>query len=244
MWQRQTKPLVYAILAGYLVFMVALVATCGSCAVREVRPTLRTPATASSSAVMIEVLCVKGDPFANGGRMEITAGHGSGVMLDSTHVLTAGHVIECSYLPDVHVVLASGKRLHVVIERQWRDHDLARLVLTGLDTFGEVKPPRIAALRAGGACVVTAYPERGVVCGLIDAHELPPRCDPSPGNHWCFDTHMKAIAHGGNSGSGIYDTDGALVAILTGGVFLPGTTLPTGDAFAAGLDELRDQVMP
>lgn len=228
----ETKPSVCGFLAAiYFLFAVALCLS-ASCAY-----TIRTPATArhlkdqGAHTVKVEVFCIDKDPFIIGS-VHMSGGHGSGVVIDNRHVLTAGHVIACQYLSDVHVVFENGKRYRVVVEKEWKTHDVARLELASADSFNPADSPQIAQIPLAGEtlCSSTGYPERGGNCGPVTSTGLD-HC----GNGWCYDTRFEARSAPGNSGSPVYDEFGALVAILTGGS-------PSGFTVASSLWAIRDEI--
>jgi len=213
----ESHPHVIAITVAVYAALIAILIILGSgCAhyprvPAEDRPLDRQQA----SAVMIEMFCVADDPFGSGEVIHMRSGHGSAVLLDARHMLTALHVVACPYLPDVHATLASGKRLRVVVSREWRDRDLALLEIASAEALAGIKPPRLAlAVEGATACTSVAWPERGGNCGAIEA-VYPVTCQTAGGGTWCHSMRAPLRVTPGNSGGGVY-VDGALVGVVTG----------------------------
>lgn len=168
--------------------------------VQRVPPKARDWRAQYAAAVSVESVCVSGDPFHDGGTIKVHAHAGSGVIV---HVLTALHVVECPYIANVVVVQADGKRLRMMVERERRDLDVARLVLASADSFA-VLPPVIAAPHISDAmCSAAVEPAREWSCGAVES------LDAVPG-----DIRTTGRTVRGNSGSGLYNSDGALVDIV------------------------------
>lgn len=174
----------------------------------------------ASYAVLVEFMCINVDPFLGDEDRPppspdefVFGGRGSGVIIDARHVLTAYHVAGgCPYLYDAHVILPSGKRLRMVVEKEWRDSDVVRLEIRSADSFGPIAPPPVREARVGDVvCSQVAFPSRGGHCGSV-IERTPSVC--FTGRHACVDMRMQLPADSGNSGGGIY-LDGALIGLVT-----------------------------
>lgn len=194
-----------------------------------------------ADTVLVEASCAQIDPFERADAddpsrgvtepISISAGYGSGVILDARHVLTALHVVDCHYDQAIVVTMSNGRRIRMHTEKIWRDSDLARLVIASAAKFGDIAPPMIAPIHLGeSVCTDVAYPDRGGACGIV--FDMRPSAD--------LNVAMHLPVYHGNSGGGIYDTDGNLVGIVTA------STFDTADPIGLGtmLYDLRDQVMP
>jgi hypothetical protein len=221
------------------VVLVCALAVCCSFARIPGRP--RPRAVQASTAVSVEVLCVDADPFVTSADpFQIYGGHGSGVIVDARHVLTAFHVARCPYLPDVHVVTADGRRYHVLVRREWRREDVALLEIADASSFGPIAPPVIAspATRAS-ICASPSYPMRMWSCGAVDElrdaltdEDLPKM----PGTRY-GDVSVAMLVVPGNSGAPVYDEVGRLV-----GLAVEGNSLGIGRI--RSLWSLRREVLP
>ena len=166
-----------------------------SCA--PAKPHLRTVPEQRSTAVAIFTTCPGG------------SGYGSGVLLDGRRVLTAAHVTGCG-LPLLRVTTRAGDvRLMKVVAI---DHAIDLAILEVDD--GELRfPYPVPSVSIGNrpsvgdvVCMESGEPGRRRQCGEV----LDFRADELPGN----------MKHGGltipgNSGSGVYDEAGRLVAVVT-----------------------------
>jgi hypothetical protein len=168
----------------YKLLLILLVA----CRLPHIEPAPRMPWQQHASDVRVESSCGE---FGNNGS-------GSGVIISERHVLTAAHVVSCSSLPYVHVTLASGRRLRMIVERDdlmfGSGTDVARLEIASAEWFDVgIAPPALGTLVGGmTVCLMAgcgrAYPyDRGLV-------EVPS----SPGD----------------SGLGVYDWYGRLLGIV------------------------------
>lgn len=130
---------------------------------------------------------------------------GSGVLIGSDRVLTAKHVIECvpstvlDALP-VTVTMPNGTDVQATIEIT-TDTDLARLRLTA--TRHADRPLVRTAAPGSRACLAHAVPSRGRSCGRITA-----------AGETIGAVEFTAKVVPGNSGSGLYDEDGALIGVV------------------------------
>ncbi len=195
----QNSPAAYGWLAGLLVFLLGLVAN-SSCAhyptPHDVLEPSRTGAQRDEAAVAIFTQC----------------GIGSGVLLNGREVFTAFHVINCADFPEVQLASAivvrtrSGTTHLVANVAAQPGFDLARLTLDS--EAPNVTPVRVRAPKMNETlCAYTVIPERGVRCGFIEK---------LGGDREYGDVFVRAADYWfGNSGSGVYGEDGALVAITT-----------------------------
>lgn len=193
-----------AVLAYVLVCAVAgvLLGLCGACmgvarpAVAEPRPpTGLTFREQRAAAMYIFTVCQNDQKYI-----------GSGVLVASDRVLTAAHVVMCANDDEPPAIILAGPapdRMYIAeIELLSLDRDLARLRFVDA-SVPDVRPARLWA-PAGertGVCMSTAFPTPSWSCGEVSR----------VGDR---------ISHGaptaqGNSGSGIYDMQGNLVAIAT-----------------------------
>lgn len=145
--------------------------------------------------------------------------YGSGVMVAPDLVLTAAHVVSCAmipgselplYLPPDGITVSGGFGPHAadLMEVKY-EPDLARLQVKGLEEFFTpivVGPPPPVGERV---CAVSSVPYSSYRCG--EAQE------PRPGR-----LYVDFLILHGNSGSGMYDSHGRLVGIVTNLIDCPG----------------------
>ncbi len=137
----------------------------------------------------------------------VTTTRGSAVIVSSSQVLTAFHVVDdpaCMY----SVEYPDASRVAMRVEAVWQPLDVARLTtLTG--TFKE--PPilgiGVAPLPGDTVCIVSAIPHYARSCGEVQWYGGP---IDKAGN-----LRHDALTQPGNSGAGVYDRRGLLVGILT-----------------------------
>lgn len=157
-------------------------------------------------AVSVIAVCPDGTPRA-----------GSGVLVTSTSVLTALHVVNCAPSPTfdvaddylapafVQVSTADGRLRAATPRAIFVERDVARL---GLAEPLPVAPATISPVVVGEeVCLAPARPTRTRRCGAVDAT-------------WSDSRRGANVRHGaltipGNSGGGIYDGRGRLVALAT-----------------------------
>lgn len=135
---------------------------------------------------------------------------GTGVIISEQHVITAAHVVGCPNTPDVRVTLGDGRSFRMWVDRDdaifGDGTDLARLVMTSGSKFElGIAPPQLGNSDGSHYMVATRH---GVITG--ERNEI--RTRP------------------GDSGSGVYAPDGALVGLLLG-------TDETGGLRIARVDE-------
>jgi S1-C subfamily serine protease len=150
-------------------------------------------------AVVVESGCAEDAPIPNHLPIEWRPGrHGSGVLIDGRHVLTALHVVDCPILPAVTVYLEDGTPFFMNVVREDRDRDLALLEVASQGNISNRVAPPTLGLPEGRLCSQAAWPYRMSRCGEFD----------SPDGFWTASVR-------GNSGAGVYDEFGALVGIVT-----------------------------
>lgn len=137
-------------------------------------------------------------------------GSGSGVLVDDSHVLTAAHVVNCAgwplmVPPELLVVeTLDGTRYTLTSAEVDGYRDLARLTLA--DKVKGINPVPIRhATVHDKVCWAASVPKREVKCGKVG--DLDQRRDYGDvelvtGSVWF-----------GNSGSGVYDSGGALIGL-------------------------------
>lgn len=195
------------LLLGYVVMMNM----CGCAHVPMVPPAhegaRRSAAEQTSAAIRLEVVCMAGDPLA--GSLSAAMYYGSGVFVGPRDVLTAYHVVHCPVFGAVgliQVVLPNGRRLGAEVMKTDARHDLARLVLSNAVYPGPV-PGLARPHRADRICIAPGYPTASPrQCGLVTEVA-------DDGSHW-GEVHHLAPTFVGNSGSGVYDSDGYLIGIV------------------------------
>lgn len=202
--KNETHPGAFGFIAGlWFMFgvLLALQLACGH-ASQMTRGVPRTDTKRADATVVVDALCV-----LPGGVM--TGARGSGALIGPSRVLTAYHVVECKGALIVNVRDASGRESVGILERAWRDRDVATVRTA---TVFPVETPPIAQLGVSEICVYSASPARERQCGrFIEAHTM--FC---PNFDWCHNFTMSNRVERGNSGSAIYDARGALVGVATG----------------------------
>lgn len=192
----RNEPGAYGLLAGLVVFLIGLIAAAGC--VHEARG--RSAAVALESTVLITTVCLAAD--GSGGTWV-----GTGVIVNDHTVLTAAHIAEdppgTACLRSARMV--NGRRYALIHGKTLPGRDLASLV-TVLETFSPTYPIVYGPPPAFGerVCSMTAYPRALWRCGEAQTAEEPPG-----------DLSHTIVTEGGNSGSGVYDTRGRLVGIIT-----------------------------
>ncbi len=203
-------------LVGLLCFLV--LGSCIGCATQ-----IRTPLYGRSvegekaAALTLLVHCSKMPPDAS-------FIMGSGVVISKTEALTAAHVVDCiSDKRDpndprkrIRTSLGEVDRLYAFqpdgIGRPMRvafsttNSDVARITFADDGEFYGVTKTSIVGVDIGsGVCIVTAFPSRERRCGQVD--------DITPGlaDHLALSMPVEP----GNSGSGVYDSKGRLVGVVT-----------------------------
>lgn len=200
----QNTPWSWGLLAGLIVFLAGIVATCTSCAASQMHTSAgfaRTPQQQLSATYYVSTTCTFID--GSGGEMH----GGTGVMVDPHHLLTARHVVEChdGGLPTVRVWRENDTRYEVLIQREWKTKDIAQLysqfALPGTDAKLAHWLPHVG----DAVCAHHASPHFGAACGEVTDLRV---------NNPDGDVEVSMLIEHGNSGSGVY-IDGILVGIIT-----------------------------
>lgn len=193
----ENEPAAYGLLAGLAVLWIAMLAIAqGGCA-HSHHLSLGEVQKRYDAAVELTVSCAA-DALG-----QSRGGFGSGVIVSRDRLLTAAHMVGegCTYVAeDARGELYLVRPL-VVLEA----FDLASMEIISpiayFDFRGVTFGPRP---RLGStACAATAHPSRRHKCSEV----YPPRDTPG-------DIVLGAIVEHGNSGSGLYDDNGALVGIV------------------------------
>jgi hypothetical protein len=200
------RPVLYVLTSIAILWsFVVVLAVCGACMSQTVhaeihpaphaRPLL--PSEQRAAAVMVTARCGGED-----------VGYGSGVLISPEHVLTAAHVVRRN-CPEARplsllVTLEQGDDFAAVIETISNDQDIARLRvstrITGIRPAQLLGPVPLV----GEVCTATSFPENTRGCGALEM--------------FMNRAHGVRFAWGvtrGNSGSGVYDAEGRLVALVT-----------------------------
>lgn len=209
MKNQQTEPGAIGFLAGAYFFLACLVLlACNACAApqlpRDARPAERRDAYSV--------------------KIEACGGVGSGVVIGDRKILTANHVAEDC--PEMIVEFADGRRMNATLDKAWPGRDTARLTVDASTGLG--KPSFAKADSNKEVCTTTAYPARGGACGPVGQVFQTPVCQEGRISRWCYDFNFSTYVVGGNSGSAIYDSDGNLIGLVTGGVSAFGIPYPLG----------------
>lgn len=194
----QNHPSAYGFLAGLLVLLLAALANASCCGTRAITPfeeydnTLprRTPVQQYNAAVSVHTEC----------------GSGSGVLISPTVVLTAHHVVSCGGRATLYIAVRTFdfKARVAIVELADEARDLVRLRLAS--PVDNVPPVHIRLAMTGEKiCAATAVPERAQRCGEAGGFSKTKREQ--------GDLETDAPVWYGNSGSGVYSSDGALVGL-------------------------------
>lgn len=222
---REVEPAAAGLLGAllYVLLVVVLLDLASGCN-HYARPgKTRLPSEQDASAVALRTFCEVTDAFEASGAILFNIHMGTGTLVDSSHVLTAHHVIDCaSGDAVVDARTADGRTLRMTVQKDDIGADLALLV--ALKSPGKFTPAKFGPHPLPGqqVCASSAFPARVKRCGPVissDAGGITIGIDVIPGN----------------SGSGLYDGRGRLVGVVTAGWFKPDGT-PWGKGFAVPLD--------
>lgn len=218
----------YGFLAGAYFFLSVLIALALGCAHEKPGASRPDRASRENASVVIHNICMT--------TSGLSVGAGSGVMIGKGKVLTAWHVTVCPGF-GWHMVVRGQQTYTARLEKTWVLRDVARLSFT--PDFLEPDAPAIAEVRRGQAvCTSVWMPEKKSACGPVDDRE-PLNC---PDNEWCTDVRIKFPIIAGNSGGPVYNSDGALVALITGGGMIRGTKIALGYGWGTTLWDIRDEI--
>lgn len=201
----QNHPGAWGVLAGLLVFLIGVIATCASCAALPA-PKLtstespRTPQEQIASTYGVVTSCLILDQGTMHG--------GSAVMIDAHHLLTARHVVKCENgaMPALRVESADGRHGYdAYVQSVWVSKDVA-LLYVRFELAGRPALLATALPHVGDAtCAHVANPRFGASCGEVTDI----RVDNPDG-----DVYVSTVYIRGNSGGGVY-VDGVLYGIVT-----------------------------
>jgi hypothetical protein len=194
--------------------------------------------------VQLTALCMMDDEDDGPG---VEMHMGTGVVLDSTHVLTAGHIVDCNTGTVVFAQTIWGSTAWMSVEKLDTRSDLGRLVaLNGKKLslgFYRAERASIGPTPVAGedVCFTSAVPTRDRHCSTVSHVDHVPRLKPDGEDHdwWNSDVVITGKVVHGNSGSGVYDAAGNLVGIIT--ELIPGE--PTGGRFTS-LQQHSDMTGP
>lgn len=182
---------------------------------------VRTPAAQKSHAVRVLVRCKAKNLQASG----------SGVIVSPTQILTATHVVEWCPDPELIAIPPGGFGRRMRVEMVSTLTDVARLRIADDGSFSDVRPLEIAAVVDGSrVCAALADPYHQRRCGFVEDRR--PDMDD--------DLTFSAPIEPGNSGSGLYDSRGRLVGIVTAKTREHGRGIATS---LAGREWLLDMVV-
>lgn len=199
--------LINSVLMWACVALALVLSSCAGRAAPHASPTGISVKEQMERAVRIDTACFSGDLFV-GERIKLDGHMGTGVILDDGHVLTARHVVRCDDgVALIHVQDMDGVRRVAIVE-QSSDHDVARLRV--MVPYYAARPAPIARAEPGeSVCSQTAIPDRLRSCGKVMNVAYEQIDDVS------VDVTTSALVVSGNSGSGMWDSSGRLVCIVT-----------------------------
>lgn len=186
--------LLYA--AALAAFVLLASGCCGALAVGDTAGVVRAPAQQKACAVRLIVRC----------KAKNLASTGSGVIVSKTEILTATHVIEWCDAPEVIATPPRGFGRRMRVSMVSTLTDVARMRIADDGEFGDVAPPKIGPVSDGSRiCAALADPYQQRRCGFIEDQRSDMRND----------LIFSAPIEPGNSGSGLYDSRGRLIGIVT-----------------------------
>lgn len=190
----------FLLASGLLIVLAASCISCYSGVVYTEQPTQgHSIVDQYENALRVSVKCA----LPSGG---IVAGGGSAVMLTSTTALTAYHVVDCPGNTLIRLTDKSGEEYRAVVVASNPGTDVAKLHVID-DSFKLFKRRTVIGQKpylGQEVCVLSAWPNRNARCGKVQLYES------APG-----DLEHTAFTEPGNSGGGVYDVNGRLVAIVT-----------------------------
>ncbi len=186
----------------------------------HVNSATRSPSAARRATVAIQTGCAESHPLDPGMTPGLPNPHqewptidygghtGTGVVISERHILTAYHVISCPIIPTIHLALPNGKIMRAAVLREDADNDLALLEVISADNLELGVPPPILGhvntqeIGAAQWCAQGLMAEEH--CGTL------------------LSLGMQTATYAGrtrpgDSGSGVYDEEGALVGVVTAG---------------------------
>lgn len=173
------------------------------------RSTGRTLAEQQANTIIVERVCVFGDPLSVKG-LEATGGVGSGVMIADGSALTALHVVYCpaQSATILHVTTLDGVKHWATVAAVNSANDIARINVEGVRVSGAVA---YGAPEVGSAvCFLAAFPSRIQSCGhVVGVHPVKTQ------DNGMIDVWNSARTVAGNSGAGMYDRRGYLIGLVT-----------------------------
>lgn len=195
----QTKPWAGGVLAALLYLAaIAWILAAGSGCFTAAHPRRNIDAQ-YNAAVSIDRVCITKDGFMLSG--------GSGVIVDAKHVITAGHVATEKGVCSFTATSFDGKKRVMWAKKVMPAVDLAVLEIgVGVSPF-VTTPVDIGSYPSVGerVCALHAWPSWGRKCGEVQPYSTTPQAD----------LVFFAVIDHGNSGSGVYDSRGRLVGIVT-----------------------------
>lgn len=232
----ENTPAAWGIVAGLYTFFLCLAAMSLSCA--SVPRGSRPLEQRDRFAVRITTEC-----SWNGWHSTMS---GSGTIIGPREVLTAQHVITCPPINSIpgklELVITIDYQRSIramVVTKEWHGRDIARLGTA--TTFGDVKPPAIAPVGEEKIVTSVSFPMRGMTFGWARGARNHNAC-PFPGSVFCHDFTFSAPVQRGNSGGAVYDADGALVGVITGGFFEDKEDITALDGLASSVWPIRSEI--
>ena len=194
----ETKPVAGALLAVlvYILLWTLIFTQASCCSVGGARTA--NVYRAYERTVLIQITCLA--PDMNG----VAVGFGSGVIVAPNRILTAAHVAQAGAICSFDVTGQDNKTRHMQPRTVLPDVDLASMLVTEGPPF-DVSPVLYGPkpLIGSTVCSASAFPNITRKCGDVLPYTR------TPG-----DMRVLIVVEPGNSGSGLYDEDGRLVAIV------------------------------
>ncbi len=193
--------------------ILLLFSACSACGAWN-PPSGLTPSQQHNAMVQIRTTCLEGQKF------------GSGVLVDDRYVLTATHVIGCDIIPGLPLYKDANKvEVYVTgslfeeadVEVNLIGWDVSRLKLKSDKLAEYVTPVRVGAKPKFGerVCEISAVPRPTYRCGEVQE---------SPAGRIVLGFSVES----GNSGSGIFNSKGELVGIVTNLIYCQGMVTCSG----------------